>query len=579
MATQILGTVSLKPRGEYNPSLNYSRLDLVENEGSGYVSLVDSNNYPLIDTTKWMLIASKGDEGPKGPPVSLDVDDGALSYAKGTDIIGSLNKIYTSAANVVRKYTSADAIKGTLKTDGTILSVGTDVNNKTVVVNISGVTHVKVYSRPLRVLYDVSVPDYSMALGRNSSSALVQLLPPSTINDLSYREFDIDVTGYTELTICYDYTYGDDEFYIACYSSAGNELPEVKSYVDSRFEATDRGVIYLAERGFDQRNTAAKNTDIFNTAFVDAKATKSNIVIPPGIFYINTVQIKGGVGFTGHDKNTVLRSGSAVPMFEYTDAEAQSYIELNQLGPSDHCNQGVFIGRFVLAGNGIGTKAMILNKTAYTRFERIYCTGFTDVCFDMKGVLLSDFVDCQFTYTPNGVRITRSADSAFWANMLTFSSCKFRFLTNRAADISRGASISFIRCDLSAVGTNGNASTGGIFASYMSTELGDVNTDILIDSCWGEIIGGAAWFKIETSNGKSVIRNVGLLALSGAATYGIQNIGSKVLVESCTLKGFSSAAIRTESGGQTLLSGFTIDMSTHSEDGSPGVSYKIAQYS
>lgn len=70
-----LGRVSLVPRGEYDPSAAYDRLDIVEYEGSGYLVLVDgTKGVTPADGPNYMLLVERGgpgqpgDRGPQGVP-------------------------------------------------------------------------------------------------------------------------------------------------------------------------------------------------------------------------------------------------------------------------------------------------------------------------------------------------------------------------------------------------------------------------------------------------------------------------------------------------------------------------------
>lgn len=67
-----LGRVSLVPRGEYDPSAAYDRLDIVKHEGSGYLVLMDgTKGVTPADGPNYMLLVERGGTGPqgvKGPP-------------------------------------------------------------------------------------------------------------------------------------------------------------------------------------------------------------------------------------------------------------------------------------------------------------------------------------------------------------------------------------------------------------------------------------------------------------------------------------------------------------------------------
>lgn len=64
----ILGKVSVTPKGIWVDGIKYDRLDIVEYEGSSYLSVKDNNTYPLDNINYWQLLAAKGDEGEQGLP-------------------------------------------------------------------------------------------------------------------------------------------------------------------------------------------------------------------------------------------------------------------------------------------------------------------------------------------------------------------------------------------------------------------------------------------------------------------------------------------------------------------------------
>ena len=62
-----LGRVSLVPRGGYDPSAVYDRLDVVEHEGSSYLVLVNGlTGVTPADGANYMLLAERGAPGPQG---------------------------------------------------------------------------------------------------------------------------------------------------------------------------------------------------------------------------------------------------------------------------------------------------------------------------------------------------------------------------------------------------------------------------------------------------------------------------------------------------------------------------------
>lgn len=64
-----LGRVSLVPRGAYDASAVYNRLDIVEHEGSSYLVLKDGvTGVTPVAGPEYMLVAEKGGKGDPGAP-------------------------------------------------------------------------------------------------------------------------------------------------------------------------------------------------------------------------------------------------------------------------------------------------------------------------------------------------------------------------------------------------------------------------------------------------------------------------------------------------------------------------------
>lgn len=61
MAKTILGKVGMTPKGAYNNSTEYVRLDVVTKNGQSYVCLKDCSGTDVTNTTHWQLIAQKGE--------------------------------------------------------------------------------------------------------------------------------------------------------------------------------------------------------------------------------------------------------------------------------------------------------------------------------------------------------------------------------------------------------------------------------------------------------------------------------------------------------------------------------------
>lgn len=63
--TKIIGKIGLTPKGDYDKTKSYEILDLVQYEGSSYVSLIN-NNLTDVASDSWQLIAQKGNKGEQG---------------------------------------------------------------------------------------------------------------------------------------------------------------------------------------------------------------------------------------------------------------------------------------------------------------------------------------------------------------------------------------------------------------------------------------------------------------------------------------------------------------------------------
>ena len=57
MIRTILGKVSVTPRGAHIPGITYEYLDIVTSNGTTYLSKSSENDYPVSNTTHWMVIA------------------------------------------------------------------------------------------------------------------------------------------------------------------------------------------------------------------------------------------------------------------------------------------------------------------------------------------------------------------------------------------------------------------------------------------------------------------------------------------------------------------------------------------
>lgn len=80
----------LVPKGAYNGATDYAVGDVVSYQGSSYVMYVDAGAGTLpTDTTKWMVLASKGDTGATGAN-GADGTPGSTTTVSDTFVDGDL---------------------------------------------------------------------------------------------------------------------------------------------------------------------------------------------------------------------------------------------------------------------------------------------------------------------------------------------------------------------------------------------------------------------------------------------------------------------------------------------------------
>lgn len=60
---QILGKVTVTPKGEYSSSETYKRLDIVTSNGQSYIAKVDNTGVSVTDTNTWLQLVEKPEKG------------------------------------------------------------------------------------------------------------------------------------------------------------------------------------------------------------------------------------------------------------------------------------------------------------------------------------------------------------------------------------------------------------------------------------------------------------------------------------------------------------------------------------
>jgi len=90
-----LGKIGQTLKGEFDNSQVYERLDVVSDNGSSYVSIIDENTLPVTNPLGWQVNALKGSDGQDGPPgitpvisigstITLDPSESAIVTDTGT---------------------------------------------------------------------------------------------------------------------------------------------------------------------------------------------------------------------------------------------------------------------------------------------------------------------------------------------------------------------------------------------------------------------------------------------------------------------------------------------------------------
>ena len=119
MPSQVLGKVSVTPRGDYNAGTTYYALDIVGHEGGSYLAMKEVTGIePSNDQVNWMQLSGPGlpgDQGPQGEPgaaagfgtVSATVDETTGTPSVEVETSGS-----DTAKNISFAFTGLKGEKG-----------------------------------------------------------------------------------------------------------------------------------------------------------------------------------------------------------------------------------------------------------------------------------------------------------------------------------------------------------------------------------------------------------------------------------------------------------------------------------
>lgn len=72
MSKQVIGQVSIYPRGEFQLNVKYEILDVVHFKGNGYICIKPCEYKLPTNTEFWMKLVDKGDKGDPADKVVLD---------------------------------------------------------------------------------------------------------------------------------------------------------------------------------------------------------------------------------------------------------------------------------------------------------------------------------------------------------------------------------------------------------------------------------------------------------------------------------------------------------------------------
>ena len=149
--TTNIGRVMIIPKGTYSPSVTYEILDLVESNGSSYVSKVGENiGNPLNDSGYWQIVTN----------VQPAIASASLATTQANTARDGANSAAQSATNLVNSYAAELAAKelkankqNSLTADGTgtkfptVDAVNAGLVEKTAVKQTTGTSQTDVMSQ------------------------------------------------------------------------------------------------------------------------------------------------------------------------------------------------------------------------------------------------------------------------------------------------------------------------------------------------------------------------------------------------------------------------------------------------
>jgi hypothetical protein len=437
----------------------------------------------------------------------------------------------------------------------------------------NGVTKVKLKIIP----YLNNSPDHCTLLGVKPNGDIVTLILSENPNSL--HDYEFNVTDYEFLSFGWVSVDGlADSFLqkIEFYNDGtGGGVVEniVKDYVDTKVNDiviyTNR-TLYPLKYGFKETNTEAQNKAILDGLITIAYNEARSIEYPEGLYQVSNVVMKP-CHMYGKDRNTMLESKSATPMFVMEPQWGQANIDNHTTdGIAGGYYTGFEIAGFGLKGNDIATKGFWFSKHAFAHYDRLFFHGFSDVAIHTEGMLICTFGDIEIRKVQNGIRA--DAFTGYAANLVCFDYLNIEGCRGVGVHWRNGSGIHFKRLDTEKIGTAGDVNTGALhFESIYPVYEGMMG--VTIDKSWAEDIGGGFYAKLE-SNAIHAIRDTNILKLTFDAQNSIINNGGKLLVENVNIDGGGFGLV-TSNGGQTLCQGFN-KIPLHTE--LSGGTFKTAQY-
>lgn len=250
------------------------------------------------------------------------------------------------------------------------------------------------------------------------------------------------------------------------------------------FNAVDYGVL---------ANNVADDTAALNAAINAAEAAGGGtIILPPGVIRTTGISRTVSPGLpwilqgSGKKATTIRKLGTTtVPVVKIDGAP-----NLDWAGGLRDLN--------IDGTNVVGVNALELSNIARMVTDRVECVK-ADIGFEIRGGLILNFNDCSALDCGTGFRTRRFTPSGPFANLIYWNGGDVRAAKAWGFDLGQGTGLQLRGVDISANGTAGNLSTGGIILrDTLDDETGLAN--VTLSQCYLEVNKGWA-LKTEGAGG------------------------------------------------------------------------------